>query len=167
MPLRHFILVYIVDLGFDFSDDQDDYETYDDGNLSFLTEKPDVSTDLQHHLAVETETLTQTQQQQQQQLDTSTAVALYKQQGGNGNDIGTLRSHDSQQQQQQQQQQKSTISSTVQGELPDNELYTNEPDMLVETNDLLEDSEEGYNTNSLLQAILTEGKENSGQKDYS
>ncbi|KAI8336174.1 armadillo-type protein [Chlamydoabsidia padenii] len=92
----------------------------------------------------------------QQQIYIINAVARYHLGGPeNGNDIVTLMGNDSQQK-----------STTAIDEVSENDLYADQPHMLVESNRLLEEPEEGYNTNSLLQAILTE-EGNEGDLDES
>ncbi|KAI8099944.1 armadillo-type protein [Halteromyces radiatus] len=124
----------MADLGFDFSDDQDDYQTYEDGNLSTLTEKTDISTEQQYHLSNVTDDLNNaaaSSDNQTNDKDDSDAT-----------DIKTFMEHQE--------------SSSGTDEQLDNDSFTKEPDSLIPSNRLLEAPNEGFSSESLLQAILTE-----------
>lgn len=136
----------LIDLGFDFSDDQDDYETYDEGNLPTLTEKTD--TLQQYHLDGTGDLTLNHQQGTSNTTKTHQVDSIDSELGSEvATTAVTLMDHDSQQQQRQ-----NTLNEFV-----NDGVYSSEPNLLIASNRLPGEADEGHNTNSLLQAILTEG----------
>lgn len=143
MEVADLLFIKLIDLGFDFADDQDDYEVYDDRHLStgltdahdpFSTGSKDGSSTLL----------------EQQQGDGSDRKSK-SDDGGK-----TLPMNDDA----DPQEQKSDMVDEQTDAQTDHLTNNNEPNILIASNMLLEAPplNESYSSNSLLEAILTEGK---------
>ncbi|CAO3598887.1 unnamed protein product [Absidia cylindrospora] len=114
----------MVNLGFDFSDDQGDYETYDEEKSPTVTEKTNGFNEQQQYILDGSGDLTPTHQQDiQEATKTLHLDGIDSKQDTELATATTLMDHDSLQQEQQD-----TWNESL-----DDEVFTNEPDVLIES----------------------------------